>query len=78
MQRRKSIFEHVNLQRSSSDRGQLLPFWVLLTAYESVVLDAPFLSHIQWWYTIIDEAQRIKNPSSVIYTTLQGRFMVPR
>lgn len=78
MQMRKSIVEHVSQQTSRSDRDQLLPFDVFLTTYDLVVLDACFLSHIQWYYTIIDEAQRIKNPSSVLYTTLQDQFMIPR
>lgn len=78
MQMRKSIFEHVSQQTSRSDHDQPLPFDVFLTTYDLVVLDAHFLSHIQWRYTIIDEAQRIKNPSSVLYTTLQDQFMIPR
>eukprot|EP01018_Ginkgo_biloba_P001772 Gb_15026 [translate_table: standard] len=76
---RKIIFEHAKQQSSGSNCDpQNLPFDVFLTTYELAILDASFLSHIQWRYAIIDEAQRIKNPYSVLYTTLQDRFMIPR
>jgi len=43
----------------------LLPFDVLLTSYDIALVDQDFLSQIPWQYAIIDEAQRLKNPSSV-------------
>lgn len=43
----------------------LLPFDVLLTSYDIALMDQDFLSQISWQYAIIDEAQRLKNPSSV-------------
>lgn len=42
-----------------------LPFDVLVTTYDIALLDQDFLSQIPWLYTVIDEAQRLKNPSSV-------------
>lgn len=42
-----------------------LPFDVLLTTYDMVLADQDFLSQIPWNYAVIDEAQRLKNPSSV-------------
>lgn len=42
-----------------------LPFDVLLTTYDIVLMDQEFLAQIPWHYTVIDEAQRLKNPSSV-------------
>ena len=42
-----------------------LPFDVLLTTYELVMADATFLNRMHWRYAIIDEAQRLKNASSV-------------
>lgn len=42
-----------------------LPFDVLLTTYDIALVDQDFLSQIPWYYSIIDEAQRLKNPSSV-------------
>ena len=49
-----------------------LPFDVLLTTYDIALVDQDFLSQIPWYYAIIDEAQRLKNPSSVCF-----RFMYP-
>lgn len=45
-----------------------LPFDVLLTTYDMVLADQDFLSQIAWNYAVIDEAQRLKNPSSVCQT----------
>lgn len=42
-----------------------LPFDVLLTTYDIAMMDQDFLSQIPWHYAVIDEAQRLKNPSSV-------------
>jgi SNF2 family DNA or RNA helicase len=42
-----------------------LPFDVLLTTYDIALMDQDFLSQIPWQYAVIDEAQRLKNPSSV-------------
>lgn len=42
-----------------------LPFDVLLTTYELAMADATFLNRMHWRYAIIDEAQRLKNASSV-------------
>lgn len=43
----------------------MLPFDLLLTTYDIALMDKDFLSQIPWHYAIIDEAQRLKNPSSV-------------
>ncbi|CAA0842717.1 SNF2 domain-containing protein / helicase domain-containing protein [Striga hermonthica] len=56
----------------------VLPFDVLLTTYDIALIDQDFLSQFQWHYTIIDEAQRLKNPSSVLYAVLRDRFIMPR
>lgn len=42
-----------------------LPFDLLLTTYDIALIDQDFLSQIPWQFAIIDEAQRLKNPSSV-------------
>ncbi|GBG89140.1 hypothetical protein CBR_g48847 [Chara braunii] len=55
-----------------------LPFHVLLTTYELAMVDAEFLSRFQWRYVIIDEAQRLKNPNSVLYQALMTQYMIPR
>jgi hypothetical protein len=48
-----------------------LPFDVLLTTYDIALMDQDFLSQIPWQYAVIDEAQRLKNPSSVRWTYLE-------
>ncbi|KAJ0112965.1 hypothetical protein Patl1_00154 [Pistacia atlantica] len=59
---RKTMYEQVK-EKSSSDVSSL-PFDILLTTYDIVLMDQDFLSQIPWHYAIIDEAQRLKNPSS--------------
>ncbi|XP_026444753.1 probable helicase CHR10 isoform X2 [Papaver somniferum] len=54
------------------------PFDVLLTTYDIVLMDKDFLSQIPWHYAVIDEAQRLKNPSSVLYSVLEQLFVIPR
>eukprot|EP00268_Persea_americana_P027611 TRINITY_DN26957_c0_g1_i11.p1 TRINITY_DN26957_c0_g1~~TRINITY_DN26957_c0_g1_i11.p1 ORF type:complete len:449 (+),score=71.27 TRINITY_DN26957_c0_g1_i11:142-1488(+) len=75
---RRMVYEHVMQQPSSSDVQSALPFDALLTTYDIVLLDQDFLCQIPWHYTVIDEAQRLKNPSSVLYSVLEQRFVIPR
>ncbi|KAL7158442.1 hypothetical protein ABFS83_02G143900 [Erythranthe nasuta] len=62
----------------TSSHVPTFPFDVLLTTYDIAMIDQDFLSQFTWHYTIIDEAQRLKNPSSVLYTVLRERFVMPR
>ncbi|EOA26554.1 hypothetical protein CARUB_v10022613mg [Capsella rubella] len=71
---RKSMYDHVK----KSPKGHVLPFDVLLTTYDIALVDQDFLSQITWQYTIIDEAQRLKNPNSVLYNVLLDHFLIPR
>lgn len=66
---RRTIYEHVKEQCSKSDVSAL-PFDLLLTTYDIALMDQHFLSQIPWHYAIIDEAQRLKNPSSNNLTEL--------
>ncbi|XP_010524418.1 PREDICTED: probable helicase CHR10 isoform X2 [Tarenaya hassleriana] len=75
---RNSMYEHVKEASSSSPKGTCLPFDVLLTTYDIALVDQDFLSQIPWQYAIIDEAQRLKNPNSVLYNVLLDRFLIPR
>ncbi|TYI15073.1 hypothetical protein ES332_A08G162700v1 [Gossypium tomentosum] len=73
---RKTIYEHV--KEKSSSNVPSLPFDVLLTTYDIALIDQDFLSQIPWHCAVIDEAQRLKNPSSVLYNVLNDRFIMPR
>nr|ACF22767.1 SNF2P [Brachypodium distachyon] len=56
---------HEGVQKSSaSSNSNELPFDVMLTSYDIALMDQDFLSQIPWLYVVIDEAQRLKNPSS--------------
>ncbi|XP_058221673.1 probable helicase CHR10 isoform X2 [Rhododendron vialii] len=74
---RREMYEHV-IEQSSPSYVLPLPFDVLLTTYDIALMDQDFLSQIPWHYAIIDEAQRLKNPSSVLYNVLRDRFIMPR
>ncbi|XP_077235394.1 SNF2 domain-containing protein / helicase domain-containing protein [Tasmannia lanceolata] len=75
---RRAIYERVKQHSSSTHVPSALSFDVLLTTYDIVLLDQDFLSQIPWHYAVIDEAQRLKNPSSVLYNVLEQRFVMPR
>ncbi|KAG6902971.1 hypothetical protein C0995_008544 [Termitomyces sp. Mi166 len=45
-------------------------FQVLLTTYEYIIKDRPFLSKIKWIHMIIDEGHRMKNTQSKLSQTL--------
>ena len=70
---RKIIQDHELLVDGNSRRTK---FHVLLTTYEYILVDAPFLSQIRWQFMAIDEAHRLKNRDSLLYGKLQG-FKVP-
>uniref|UniRef100_A0A9I9DRE4 Helicase CHR10 n=1 Tax=Cucumis melo TaxID=3656 RepID=A0A9I9DRE4_CUCME len=72
---RRRMFEHATEQPVSD---VLFPFDILLTTYDIALMDQDFLSQIPWQCAVIDEAQRLKNPSSVLYNVLLERFLIPR
>lgn len=47
-------------------------FEVLLTTYEMALKDGGILSRIRWEYLLVDEAHRLKNAESALYTELMG------
>ncbi|KAL0923753.1 hypothetical protein M5K25_007824 [Dendrobium thyrsiflorum] len=76
---RRMMYEHLQKQSALCNVGEAaLNFDVLLTTYEMALLDQDFLSQIPWHYAVIDEAQRLKNPSSVLYRVLEQEYVIPR
>eukprot|EP00276_Gloeochaete_wittrockiana_P007482 CAMPEP_0184664646 /NCGR_PEP_ID=MMETSP0308-20130426/53797_1 /TAXON_ID=38269 /ORGANISM="Gloeochaete witrockiana, Strain SAG 46.84" /LENGTH=1546 /DNA_ID=CAMNT_0027108181 /DNA_START=71 /DNA_END=4711 /DNA_ORIENTATION=+ len=55
-----------------------LPFNVLLTSYEMVILDMNHLRRFPWKYLVVDEAQRLKNHESKLFVTLNKQYLIPR
>ncbi|MCJ1312883.1 hypothetical protein MMC25_006559 [Agyrium rufum] len=51
-------------------------FHALLTTYEYILADSSFLSQIKWQFMAIDEAHRIKNRESQLYSKLM-EFKAP-
>ncbi|KAF9229431.1 hypothetical protein BS17DRAFT_723199 [Gyrodon lividus] len=47
-------------------------FHVLITSYQLVTQDQQYFQRVKWQYMILDEAQNIKNASSVRWKTLLG------
>lgn len=45
-------------------------FHVLLTTYEYILADSPFLSQLKWQFMAVDEAHRLKNRESQLYAKL--------
>ncbi|KAJ3851493.1 SNF2 family DNA-dependent ATPase [Lentinula lateritia] len=52
--------------------NQDAPFHVLITSYQLVTQDQQYFQRVKWQYMILDEAQNIKNSSSVRWKTLLG------
>ncbi|KAF6766320.1 DNA ATP-dependent helicase [Ephemerocybe angulata] len=51
---------------------QNAPFHVLITSYQLITQDQQYFQRVKWQYMILDEAQNIKNSSSVRWKTLLG------
>ncbi|EGO04005.1 hypothetical protein SERLA73DRAFT_102360 [Serpula lacrymans var. lacrymans S7.3] len=52
--------------------NQDAPFHVLITSYQLITQDQQYFQRVKWQYMILDEAQNIKNSSSVRWKTLLG------
>ena len=53
-------------------KAGVFKFDVLLTTYETVIRDIKLLTKISWKCLIIDEAHRLKNPSSLLFKHLSS------
>lgn len=65
------ILDEKNNTKFERKNSPNLPFQILITTYEIVMRDAAFLAKFNWVYMIVDEAQRLKNPSSSLVTSLK-------
>ncbi|THH07628.1 hypothetical protein EW145_g3261 [Phellinidium pouzarii] len=52
--------------------NQDAPFHVLITSYQLITQDQQYFQRVKWQYMVLDEAQNIKNSSSVRWKTLLG------
>jgi hypothetical protein len=70
------IIDYVRDQEDQDDPN--LNFDVLVTTYDMILYDLDFLSRFNWRCVIIDEAHRLKNKDSKLYTSLKENFEMPR
>jgi superfamily II DNA or RNA helicase len=47
---------------------------ICITSYETILKDFDFLGKIKWSVLVVDEAHRLKNHKSMLYTTLESKF----
>jgi SNF2 family DNA or RNA helicase len=71
---RQKLVEHIRAQPRTRQADPALPFHILVTSYEFITSDFEFLARFQWRCLIVDEAHRLKNAASVLYTTLQSEY----
>ena len=64
---RTMIREHELMKDGNARKAK---FNVLLTTYEYVLADASYLSQIKWQFMAVDEAHRLKNRESQLYSKL--------
>ncbi|KAI9730507.1 MAG: hypothetical protein M1834_005748 [Cirrosporium novae-zelandiae] len=64
---RNIIKEYELLEDGNPKRAK---FHVLLTTYEYILQDATFLGQLKWQFMAVDEAHRLKNRDSQLYTKL--------
>ncbi|KAJ0087222.1 hypothetical protein Patl1_07006 [Pistacia atlantica] len=69
----KIMYEQVKEKSSSFDVSSS-PFDILLTACAIALMVQDFQSQIPWYYAIIDESQRLENPSSVRDATVNHQI----
>lgn len=74
---RNDILDIVDAQTTVTDKKQLqLPFEAMVTSYEMILSDVEFLSYFEWDILVVDEAHRLKNHNTALYTCLMNDFEV--
>ncbi|KAH9613368.1 hypothetical protein KSS87_004845 [Heliosperma pusillum] len=67
LQERQVLRKNINPKRLyRRDAG----FHILITSYQLLVTDEKYLKRVRWQYMVLDEAQAIKNASSIRWKTL--------
>ncbi|XP_009618374.1 protein CHROMATIN REMODELING 4 isoform X1 [Nicotiana tomentosiformis] len=61
---------HASDRSNLSKKSASYKFNVLLTTYEMVLVDSPFLRGIPWEVLVVDEGHRLKNASSKLFSML--------
>ena len=58
------------IRKNVQNRMRSEPWQVLLTTYEYIIKDRPFLARYKWIHMIIDEGHRMKNTQSKLSQSL--------
>jgi superfamily II DNA or RNA helicase len=74
---RTTIINFIRQQPKKDQKDPELPFQVLITSYDILMMDIGFLAKFQWRLVVVDEAQRLKNSNSKLYTTMMEELKMP-
>ena len=75
---RDIIAQHVTSQPAAARKDPKLPFHVLLTSYELLLSDAPFLGRFRWRAAVFDEGHRLKNVKTATYQCVVHEYVMQR
>jgi ATP-dependent helicase STH1/SNF2 len=63
-----------NVRRDMQTEMRHSGFQVVITTFEYIIRDRPFLSRIKWVHMIVDEGHRMKNAKSKLTTALRQYY----